>query len=236
MTVGQLGSLFLARKTRYHGGVAAKTRYRDVSKRAWTDWVNAHRKKWRTLAIYAALIGIGPILHFVFQGWDKVKDELPLVFFYALAPPLVWALVTAVWKLHIAPFHFLQQVEVKADTIAVERDELKLAMTDLDTWEESDEILCRCIELGEQLIRFTDSTTTWNNITEVHDRFVRWLANTQEALQQVQPAWASRFCVDPHVLLVDLAVPELCQMLRGYVGRLNQIQDRHRRRHPLSRD
>ena len=216
--------------------MAAKIRYRDVYKRAWTDWVNAHRKKWRTLGIYAALIGLGAILHFLFRGWTEVKEELPLVFFYALAPPLVWALATALWKFHLAPFHFLKQIEVEVDAIEAERDELKRAMTDLDTWENTDENLCRCIELGEQLIRFINSPVTWGNITEVHDRFSRWLANTREALAQIQPGWGSRFCVDPDVLLLDLGSPEVCQLMRGYVGRLNEIQDRHRRRHPLSHD
>lgn len=212
--------------------MAAKIRYRDVSKRAWADWVDAHRKKWRTLAIYAALIGIGPILHFVFQGWDKVKDELPLVFFYALAPPFVWELTSLLWKLYIAPYKFLKDVQARSDAIAEERDELKSAMTDLDTWEKSDEILCRCIELGEQLNRFIDAAITWDNLTEVYDGIERWVANTRKALQQVRPDWASRFSGDANVVLSDLPVPALCELVQGYVDRLSEIRGRHQQRHP----
>lgn len=207
-------------------------RYRDVSKRAWEDWVSTHRKRWRTFGVYAVLIVIGPFLQLLFQGWTEAKEELPMVVFYALGPPIVWALGTLLWKLFLAPYHLLKREEARANAMAVELNELQTVLIDIQLWEDSDGVLDRCIELGEQLIGFTSSPTTWDDISEVHDRFGRWFANSGDALEEIRPEWASHFSADGTLDFTGLSVPALCDLMRGFIDRLRQIQGRHRMRHP----
>lgn len=226
------GTLIWPGKAWYHGGMEARIRYRDVSKRACADWVHTHRKKWRTFGIYAALIVIGPLLQLVFQGWTDTKEELPMVVFYALGPPIVLALGTLLYKLYLAPFHFLRREQARADLIAAELHELQTASTDMRLWEDLDAVLHRCIELGEQLIRFTMSPTTWDTISEVHNRFGDWVTKVHDGLTDVRPEWASHFSADGTLEFTGLSVPALCDLMRGFIDRLRQIQDRHRMRHP----
>lgn len=207
--------------------MATTTRYRDISKQGWSDWLGDHRKKLPTFGVYAALSIIGFLLRIVINGWPIEIAQLPLVIIFSVVPPFIWALITLLWKIYITPYQLLVGAEE-------ERDKLKKELTDIQRWEALDEILYRYIELGEQLLGFADSIHKWASISEVHDRFGHWVSNTHDALEEVRPEWASRFHTDGYLDLGGQSTPDLCEMIRGFIKRLHQIRKRHEKRHPTT--
>lgn len=209
--------------------MATKTRYRDISKQAWSDWLGDHRKKLPTFGVYTALGVISLGIQIAVKTWAVAIKQLPFVFVTSLGPPVIWAVITLVWKFYITPYHLLVGAEA-------ERDKLKKELTDVQHWEELDAILYRYIELGEQLIGFTGNALAWDHVSEVHSRIQDWVGNTHIALDEVRPEWATQFHTDTHIKLEGLSVPVLCNIIQGFIDRLHQIRNRHEKRHPISKD